>query len=82
MFGNNSHVHVDSPRVGQTSHAPGSKAFQKHKSSVNLVICCKFYLVSFFPIQPRVIIYMNIVGLESSLPHAKYQDHRTSGSGE
>ena len=29
-----------------------------------------------------VIIYINFVELESSMLHAKFQDHRTSGSGE
>ena len=29
-----------------------------------------------------VIIYTNYVTLESSMLHAKFQDHRTSGSGE
>ena len=32
--------------------------------------------------QPRVIIYINIVELESAMLHAKFQDHRTYGSGE
>ena len=32
--------------------------------------------------QPRVIIYMNFVELESPMLHAKCQDHRISGSGE
>ena len=32
--------------------------------------------------QPRVIIYINFVKLESPMLHAKIQDHRTSGSGE
>ena len=32
--------------------------------------------------QPRVIIYINFVELESPLLHAKFQDQRTSGSGE
>ena len=32
--------------------------------------------------QPRVIIYTNFVELESPILHAKFQDHRTSGSGE
>ena len=32
--------------------------------------------------QPRVIIYINFVELESPMLHAKFQDHRTSGSGE
>ena len=32
--------------------------------------------------QPRVIIYINFVELESQMLRAKFQDHRTSGSGE
>ena len=32
--------------------------------------------------QPRAIIHINFVELESSMLHAKFQDHRTSGSGE
>ena len=32
--------------------------------------------------QPRVIIYINFVELESPMQHAKFQDNRTSGSGE
>ena len=32
--------------------------------------------------QPRVIIYINFVELESPILHVKSQDHRTSGSGE
>ena len=32
--------------------------------------------------QPRVIIYINFVELESHILNAKFQDHRTSGSGE
>ena len=32
--------------------------------------------------QPRVTIYINFVELESPMLHAKFQDHRTSGSGE
>ena len=32
--------------------------------------------------QPRVIIYINFVKLESPMLHAKFQDHRTSVSGE
>ena len=32
--------------------------------------------------QPRVIIYINFVELASPMLHAKFQDHRTSGSGE
>ena len=32
--------------------------------------------------QPRVTIYTNFVALESMMLHAKFQDHRTSGSGE
>ena len=32
--------------------------------------------------QARVIIYINLVELESPMLHAKFQDHRTLGSGE
>ena len=32
--------------------------------------------------QPRVIIYITFVELESPMLHAKFQDHRTSVSGE
>ena len=32
--------------------------------------------------QPRVIIYIIFVELESPILHAKFQDHRPSGSGE
>ena len=32
--------------------------------------------------QPRVIIYIYFVDLESSMLHAKFQDHMSSGSGE
>ena len=32
--------------------------------------------------QLRVTIYTNFVELESSMLHAKFQDHRISGSGE
>ena len=31
--------------------------------------------------QPRVIIYLNFVELESLMLHAKFKDHRTSSSG-
>ena len=32
--------------------------------------------------QYRVIIYINFVEIESPMPRAKFQDHRTFGSGE
>ena len=32
--------------------------------------------------QSRFTIYTNFVELESPMLHAKFQDHRTSGSGE
>ena len=32
--------------------------------------------------QPRVIIFINFVELESRMLHAKFQVHRTSGSEE
>ena len=54
MFENNGHIHVYRPRVG-ADNSRESKVFQKYKSSVNLVICCKFspfnYFVKVFPIQ-------------------------------
>ena len=31
--------------------------------------------------QPKVIIYIDVVELESPMLDAKFQDHRTSGSG-
>ena len=45
-------------------------------------------LLQFFPIQthrqPNLIVtfYINFVELESPMLHAKFQNHRTSGSGE
>ena len=41
MFENNGHIHAYSPEAG-TDNSLGSKLFHKHKSSINLVICCKF----------------------------------------
>ena len=41
------------------------------------LICCKIGQD-----QPRVTFYINFVELKSSMLHAKFQDHRTSGSGE
>ena len=38
--------------------------------------------IGYGQVQPRVIIYINIVELESRMLHAKCQDHRISGSGE
>ena len=32
--------------------------------------------------KPRGIIYINFVDLDSPMLHAKFQDHRTSASGE
>ena len=32
--------------------------------------------------QPRVIVYIKVVELESPMLHAKFQAHWTSGSGE
>ena len=34
------------------------------------------------PGQPRIIIYINFIELETQMLHAKFQDHRTVGSGE
>ena len=32
-------------------------------------------------VQPKVIIYINFVDLESLMLHSEFKDHRTSGSG-
>ena len=32
--------------------------------------------------HPKVVIYINFVELLSKMPHAKFQNHRPSGSGE
>ena len=78
----------------------GQFFFQKYKSSLNLLICCKFfYLITLYQFfkrtgaqirpcckigqgQPRVTICINLVELESPMLHAKFQNHRTSSSGE
>ena len=48
------HIHVFSPGAGEDNPL-GSKLYHKHKSPVNLVICCKFKplngFVTVFPIQ-------------------------------
>ena len=54
MFESNGHVYAYSP--GSRADSPlRSKFFQKHKSSVTLVIRCNFYplndFVTFFPLQ-------------------------------
>ena len=41
-FENNGHKHVYSPGAG-ADNSLGSNLFQQRNSSVNLVICCKFY---------------------------------------
>ena len=65
--------------------------FQNHKSSVHLPISFKFFpsndILTIFPIQigqghPRVMIYIYFVELLSLMLHAKFQNHRPSGSGE
>ena len=43
MFENNGHKYVYTPGAG-ADNPVGSKKIQKYKSSVNLVICCKFFL--------------------------------------
>ena len=42
VFESNGHIHVYSAGTGADNHL-GSKCFQKYKSSVNLVISCKFF---------------------------------------
>ena len=56
MFENNGHIHVYSPGAGADNPGWGHIFFKNiHKSSFNLVICCKFLplndFVTFFPIQ-------------------------------
>ena len=89
MFENNGHIHVFSPMVGADN--PLWYFFHKHNYSLNLVLCCKcspFERIG-DPIEPchkigqgnlRIIIYINIVELESLMLHTKFQDHRTPGS--
>ena len=54
VFENNCYVHVYSPWAG-ADNSLGSNLLQKHKFSVNLVICCKFIplndFVTVFSIQ-------------------------------
>ena len=48
MFENNGHIHVYSPGAG-ADNPLASIFFKKNiKSSVNLVICCKFYPLNDF----------------------------------
>ena len=57
MFENNGHIHVHvfSPGAGADNHLGSIFFFQKYKSPVNSVICCKLfpfnYSVTVFPIQ-------------------------------
>ena len=90
MFQNNGHIHVYSPGAG-ADNPLGSKFFQKYKSSLNLVISCKFFPFLHTGNQirpcrkigrkPRVTIYIISVEIESLMLHAKFQEHRTSSSG-
>ena len=50
--------------------------------SYRKALATKFDLAKIGQGQPRVIIYTNYVELEFPMLHAKFQDHRTSGSGE
>ena len=71
---NHGHIRVYSP--GAVADNPlGPFDFQQHKSSVNLVICCKFFPLNGFVIvfrikrhkgQLQVIIYSPFVELQSS----------------
>ena len=47
MFENNGHIHVYGPATGK-DNPPGVKFVQKYKSSVYLVICCKFFPFNYF----------------------------------
>ena len=73
-------------------------SFSNHKNSVHLPINCKFCpsndILTIFSIKmhgrcreigqghPRVMIYTNFVDLCSLMLHAKFQNHRLSGSEE
>ena len=73
-------------------------SFSNHKNSVHLPINCKFCpsndSLTIFSIQmhgpcreigqghPSVIIYINFVDLRTLILHAKFQNHRPSGSEE
>ena len=72
MFENNGYVHVYIIASGQGQTTPWGQLF-------SLTVLFSQYSPL---LQPRVIIYINFVELESPMLHAKFQDHRTSGSGE
>ena len=92
IFENNGHIHVYSPGAG-TDNPLRSIYFHKQYYSVKIVLCCKFSplndFVTVFYIQtckigqgqPRVIVYINFVELESPMLYAKFHDHGTFGSG-
>ena len=64
VFENNGHIHVNSPGTGADKHL-GSKYFQKCKSFVNRVICCKF--VFRFNNFVRVFPHLNILATKCDL---------------
>ena len=76
VFENGSHIHVYSPGAG-ADNPPGVKLFSLTQLFSQLRPCRKIGHG-----QPRVISHINLVEIEFSMLHAKFQDHRTSGSGE
>ena len=52
------------------------------KRSPDIWTYCKYKTSKISQGQPRVIIFIIFEELESQMIHAKFQDHRTSGSGE
>ena len=47
MFENNGHIHVYSPVAGAGNPWGQIFFFKKYNSYVNLVICCKFFPITF-----------------------------------
>ena len=87
MFEYYGHIHVHSPGAGADNRL-GTNCFHKHKSSVHLVLPFKSYFNSFphsnawATYVDLAMIYKNIVELQCPMLHAKFQNHRPSGSGE
>ena len=80
MFENNGHIHVYSPGA-RADNPLGSNFFQKYKSSINLVICCKFfpfnYFVTVFSNSNTQATTFDLVRSRSTLGHDLYKLCRT-----
>ena len=76
MFEYYGHIHVYSPRAG-ADNLLGSNFFHKHKFSVHLHTPSKFP-----PFNSILLFFPYFVELHCLLLHAKFQNHRPSGSGE